>query len=140
MRGREKISGSQEWDSVERKAQIDTAITEKTISQLGIHLHTLQRRGVSPNAATPAVGQPWEHLIYNGSMRRGHRWELANNRCRSKQKRKFYRQQENLKQPRGGKVQVQSLFWRTSPDPPPVGGRMESVNFVNGILLEFNFV
>lgn len=56
-------------------------------------------------------------------MRRGHRWAPANNRCRSKQERKFYRQQENLKQPRGGEDRVQLLFggrvWT------PVGGVRE---------------
>lgn len=35
------------WDSKDRKAQIDIAITKKTISQLGIHLHTLGLRCLS---------------------------------------------------------------------------------------------
>lgn len=36
-----EIRESLKWDDKDRKAQIDIAITKKTILQLGIHLHTL---------------------------------------------------------------------------------------------------
>lgn len=42
-----EIRESLKWDSKDRKAQIDIAITKKTISQLGIHLHTLGLRCLS---------------------------------------------------------------------------------------------
>lgn len=50
------------------EAKIDTAITKKTISQLGIHLHTLEmyeRAAVSLRVAK-------KYLIHNYSMPTGH--------------------------------------------------------------------
>lgn len=71
--GRE-IRESLKWDSKDRSAQIDIAITKKAIPQLGIHLHTLER-GCSP--ATVSLRLARRRLIHKRSTRKGHHWAVT---------------------------------------------------------------
>lgn len=57
--GRE-IRESLKWDSKDRSAQIDIAITKKAIPQLGIHLHTLEP-GCSPATVSLRLAQQVSH-------------------------------------------------------------------------------
>lgn len=71
--GRE-IRESLKWDSTDRSAQIDIAITKKAIPQLGIHLHTL-KPGCSP--ATVSLRLAQQRLIHKQSTQKGHHWAVT---------------------------------------------------------------
>lgn len=71
--GRE-IRESLKWDSTDRSAQIDIAITKKAIPQLGIHLHTLNP-GFS--TATVSLRLAQRRLIHKRSTQKGHRWAVT---------------------------------------------------------------
>lgn len=72
-RGRE-LRESPKWDSKERSAQIDIAITKKAIPQLGIYLHTLEP-GCS--SATLSLRLAWQCLIQKRSTQKGCHWAVT---------------------------------------------------------------
>lgn len=69
-----EIRGDLKLDSRERRAQIDIAITQKAIPQLGIHLHILES-GCS--LATFSLRLFLHCLIYKSSVPKGHHWAFA---------------------------------------------------------------
>lgn len=83
---RREIRESLKWDSKDRSAQIDIAITKKAIPQLGIHLHTLES-GLLSSHCFSEVGSVAYHTQANHMKRSS----LGSHCARANHKEPIYR-------------------------------------------------